>query len=247
MDTYEVTTLKKGLLILDVLRNGHSLTMSEIMRELSLNKTSAFRMLHTLKKMNYVVKTDKYYQLNPRIFRDERIDWHKGVQWTSIAAPYHLARDVGETVYIGILDQYELVMKNVIKEPFIEPFFTAIDKRTPIHSSALGKVILAHLSKEKQREILNCVSLDDLTENTFIDKQLFIPHLHVIQTQGYAVDAEETDIGKWCIAAPVYLHNEVIGAIAVHGPVDRIKKKSVRSLAKKIKTASKQLTVELEN
>ncbi len=47
MDSYEVSTLKKGLLILDVLRQKHSLTLTEITEELSMNKTSVFRMLYT--------------------------------------------------------------------------------------------------------------------------------------------------------------------------------------------------------
>lgn len=55
MDSYEVSTLKKGLLILDVFRQKHSLTLTEIMEELSMNKTSVFRMLYTLEKMNYVL------------------------------------------------------------------------------------------------------------------------------------------------------------------------------------------------
>ncbi|QJX81329.1 IclR family transcriptional regulator [Priestia megaterium] len=247
MESYELTTLKKGLLILDLLRNKHSLTMNQVMDELSLNKTSAYRMLYTLEKMGYVVKYDKYFHLNPKIFNDKRINTYKGIQWISLVTPYHLARDTGETVYIGILDQYELVIKNVIKSPFNEPFFESIDKRTPIHSSAIGKSILAHLSLQQQREILNCLSLDNITENSFIDKELFISHLNIIKMQGYAVDNEETNIGKRCIAAPVYLNEEVIGSIAIHGEVEQIKKNSIRSLAKKVIQFSKQLTDELEN
>lgn len=246
MDTYEVTTLQKGLLILELLRKKHSLTMSEVMLELGLNKSTAYRMLFTLEKMNYVIKRNKFYHLNPHVFRDERIDSHKGVQWTTLETPYLLARDIGESVYIGILDQQEVVMKNVIKEPFTQPFFSAIDKRSPVHSSAVGKVILAHLSKEQQRETLNFVSLDYITEHSFIDEELFLSHLNVIKGQGYAVDDEETNLGKRCIAAPVYVNNEVIGAIAIHGPIQRIKKYSLRSVAKKVIAASKQVTIEIE-
>ncbi|GAB1768799.1 MULTISPECIES: IclR family transcriptional regulator [Priestia] len=247
MESYELTTLKKGLLILDLLRNKHSLTMNEVMDELSLNKSSAYRMLYTLEKMEYVLKYDKYFHLNPKIFNDKRINIYKGIQWISLVTPYHLARGTGETVYIGILDQYELVIKNVIKSPFNEPLFEAIDKRTPIHSSAIGKSILAHLSPQRQREILNGLSLENLTKNSFVDKELFISHLNIIKMQGYAVDNEETNIGKRCIAAPVYLNEEVIGSIAIHGEVEQIKKNSIRSLAKKVIQFSKQLTHELEN
>ncbi|MEH6941104.1 IclR family transcriptional regulator [Bacillus sp. JJ722] len=247
MDSYEVSTLKKGLLILDLLRQKHSLTLTEIMEELSLNKTSVFRMLYTLESMNYVIKYNKYYQLNPHIFRDEHLYWHKGIQWTSLVAPYQLARQEEIATYIGILEDCEMVTKNAIKEPFEQPVFHAIDSRTPIHSSALGKVVLAHLSPEKQVEMLNGVMLRSFTTHTFQDYGLLFPHLQVIKAQGYAVDDEETDLGKRCIAVPVYVNTEVIGAIALHGSTDQIKKTAFRSLAKRLIVASQQVSLEIQH
>lgn len=245
MDSYEVSTLKKGLLILDVLRQKHSLTLTEIMEELSMNKTSVFRMLYTLEKMNYVLKNNKYYQLNPHIFRDEHLYWHKDIQWASLVAPYQLARQEEITTYIGILEDCEMVIKNVISEPFEQPAFHAIDTRTPMHSSALGKVVLAHLSPKKQRELLNSIELNAFTTKTFYDYGLLIPHLQVIKAQGYAVDNEETNEGKCCIAVPIYVNEEVSGAIAIHGSTNQIKKTAIRSFAKKLGEASQQLTEEI--
>ncbi|MGW9165097.1 IclR family transcriptional regulator [Priestia megaterium] len=247
MQSYELTTLKKGLMILDLLRDRHFLTMSEIMEELSLNKTSAYRMLYTLEKMNYVIKQDKYYYLNSTIFHDTRINTGNKFQWVSLFTPYHLARNTSTVVYIGVLDQYELIIKNVIKSPYKEPFFDAIDKRTPIYSSAIGKAVLAHLPLQKQHEIFNHLLLTTITKNTFIDKDLFLSHLAIIKKQGFAVDNEETNIGNRCIAAPVWLDGEVIGSIAIHGKVEQVKRSSIRSLSKKVIHFSTLLTHELEN
>ncbi|MED4454508.1 IclR family transcriptional regulator [Metabacillus fastidiosus] len=247
INSYEVSTLKKGLLILDLLRQKHSLTFNEIMEELSMNKTSVFRMLHTLEKMNYIIKYTKFYQLNPHIFRDEHLYWHEDIQWTSLAAPYQLARQEGITTYIGILEDCEIVIKNVIKEPFEQPVFHALDSRTPIHSSALGKSVLAQMSPEKQQEMLNCIVLNTFTTNTFDDHGLLIPHLQIIKAQGYAVDNEETDLEKRCIAVPIYMDKEVIGAIALHGSTEQIKKTAIRSFTKKLIETSQQLTRELEH
>ncbi|WP_454870992.1 IclR family transcriptional regulator [Priestia megaterium] len=246
MESYELTTLKKGLLILDLLRNKHSLTMNQVMNELSINKTSVYRMLYTLEKMKYIVKQNKYYHLNPKIFNDSRTNICKEIEWVSLVTPYHLARKTNATVYIGILNQYKIITKNVIKSPFWEPSFKDIDKQMPVHSSAIGKTILAHLSLQQQREILNCLSLDKITKNSFVNKELFLSHLNIIKMQGYAVDNEETYIGHRYIAAPIYLNNKVIGAIAIHGEVNKITKYSIRSLAKRVIEFSNQLSKELE-
>ena len=247
MDTYEVTTLKKGIQIIDLLRKNHAMTLTEIMGELALNKTSVFRMLYTLEKMNYVLKYQKYYQLNPHIFRDEQLHWHKGIQWTSLVTPYQLARQEQITTYIGILQDCEMITKNVVEAPYKKPQLSKIESRTPLHTSALGKVVLANLSMAKQREILNCIALETFTKNTFQDFDLLIPHLHVIRSQGYAIDNEETKIGFRCIAAPFFQDDKVIGAIAFHGTTDQIKKHSIKALAKRIIQGSDHLALEIKH
>ena len=50
MSKYEVSTLKKGLQILDLLQEEQFLTLTEITKALDLNKTTAFRLLSTLGK-----------------------------------------------------------------------------------------------------------------------------------------------------------------------------------------------------
>ncbi|MEC0236243.1 IclR family transcriptional regulator [Paenibacillus kribbensis] len=245
MDSYEVGTLKKGLLIIDLLREKRALTMLQIMEELSLNKTTAYKMLYTLEKMKYIHKIDRYYYINSRVFMNTQIYSHNDTPWTSLITPYLLAKHTGETVYVGILDQYELIIKNIINVPFSKPYSGVLSKRTSIHSTAMGKAILAHLPLQQQAERLSYLSLDNITENTFNDKDLFYYHLRMIRAQGYAVDNEETNIGKRCIAAPIYFEDEVIGSLAIHGGANRIKKKAIRSLANKVIRHSKQLSKEL--
>jgi len=196
--------------------------------------------------MNYVIKYNKHYQLNPHIFRDEHLYWHSDIHWASLVAPYQLARQEKITTYIGILEDCEMVIKNVIKEPFEQPAFQVIGSRTPMHSSALGKVVLAHLTPNKQLEMLKSIELNTYTTKTFYDYDLLIPHLQVIKGQGYAVDDEETNLGWCCIAVPIYLNKEVIGAIALHSSTEQIKKTAIRSFAKKLVKTSQQVTVELK-
>lgn len=246
MDRYEVSTLKNGIQIIDLLRKRHAMTLTEIIEEVGLNKTSVFRMLYTLEKMNYVLKFNRFYQINPHIFRDEQLHWHKGIQWPSLVAPYHLAKQQQITSYLGVLHDCEMITKNVVEAPFDRPLLSELDKMTPLHTSALGKAVLANLSKSKQRELLNRISLETLTTNTFQDLHLLLSHLHIINSQGYAVDDEETKIGFRCIAAPIFLKDQVIGALALHGTIDQIKKTSIKPLARKIIEASHNLTLEIE-
>ncbi|PWW38865.1 MULTISPECIES: IclR family transcriptional regulator [Paenibacillus] len=247
MESYELTTLKRGLVILDLLRERHSLSLSQIMKELSLNKTTVYKMLYTLEKMEYIKKIEKYYYLNSRIFFDNRIHIIHDIQWTSLNTPFRFAQVSGEKEFVGVLENEELVIKNVISTPSMIPDLDAIGNRSPIYSSAIGKAVLANLPSDLQAEILKNLSLSNITRKTFNDKDLLKHHLQVIKDQGYAVDDEETNVGKRCVAAPVYVNGLVVGSLAIHGDTDSIRRKSIRSLSNMVMRYSRQLSLELEH
>jgi IclR family KDG regulon transcriptional repressor len=244
MSNYEVSTLKKGLQILDLLKINRSLTLTEISEMLQLHKTTTFRLLNTLETMAYIQKRDKYFELNNGKFlsiNERQIT----INWTTLRSPYRLGLSVEESVYIGTLDGTDLVVQQMIKPPFKEPFHQEIGNRSPVHHSALGKVILAHLKPTEQKKLFSLLSFTQATDHTFIDENLFFYHLEVIKKQGFALDDEERFLGIRCIAAPVFRDNQVIAAVAIAGPNERMKKSLLRSLTRKVIANSKKITNEL--
>jgi IclR family transcriptional regulator, KDG regulon repressor len=246
MSKYEVSTLKKGLQILDLLKINRFLTLTEISEALQVNKTTTFRLLNTLEDMDYIKKRDKSYELNNKKFLLANED-ETPIDWTALHSPYQLGMSVGENVYIGVLDGTDLVMKQIIKPPFKEPFNQEIGARTSPHYSAIGKVILANLKPNEQKEILSQLALTQATDQTFIDQGLFVHHLEVIKKQGFAIDNEERDVGVRCIAAPVFRDDQVIAAVAISGLSERIKKTLFRSLTRKVIEGSKGITKEISS
>ena len=98
MSKYEVSTLKKGLQILELLKVNRSLSLREICETLQLKKTTAFRLVNTLEDMDYIKKSGKYFELNPEMFlavKERKIS----IDWTALQRPYRLAMNVGENVY----------------------------------------------------------------------------------------------------------------------------------------------------
>jgi IclR family KDG regulon transcriptional repressor len=245
MSKYEVSTLKKGLQILELLKINRSLTLREICEMLELTKTTAFRLVNTLGDMDYIKKRGKYFELNNGMFLavSER---KTSIDWTSLQSPYRLGMSVGESVYIGTLDGTELVMQQMIKPPFKEPFDQEIGNRSPSYQSAIGKVILAHLNPTEQKDLFSRLSFIQATDQTFVDQELFSHHLDVIKKQGFAIDDEERFLGVRCIAAPVFRDSQIIAAVAIAGPSENIKKSLLRSLTRKVIEGSKEITNEIE-
>ena len=243
MSKYEVSTLKKGLQILDLLQEEQFLTLTEITKALDINKTTAFRLLSTLENMNYITKKDKYFTWNDEKFRMDGSE--RSIDWTALQTPYQLGVSAAEGVYIGVLEGTDVVMKQMIKPPFKEPHQPEIGNRSPSHISALGKVILANLMPTEQQEAFSLLPFHQATDNTFVDQEMFSHHLEVIKNQGFAIDDEERFVGVRCIAAPVFHEDQVIAAVAIAGPIDRMKKTILRGLTNKVIAVSKEITKEL--
>ncbi|MDW0118310.1 IclR family transcriptional regulator [Sporosarcina thermotolerans] len=243
MSKYEVSTLKKGLQILDILQERKFLTLTEISKALDLNKTTVFRLLSTLESMNYVIKNDNYFVRNDKKFQVNGCE--SSINWTELQAPYQLGVNEAEGVYIGVLEGTDVVMKQMIKPPFTEPYHPEIGNRSPSHISALGKVILENLIPTEQQETFSQLPFHQATDNTFVDIEMFSHHLDVIKQQGFAIDDEERFIGVRCIAAPVFHENRVVAAVAIAGPIDKMKKTLLRGLTNKVLTVSKEISKEL--
>lgn len=90
---------------------------------------------------------------------------------------YQVAQNSEMSTYLGKVDDTDLVMTQVIHEPFQHTAEEEIGNRSKVHLSALGKVILAHMKGEELQTLLDRLELELATENSFQDSQLFRYHL----------------------------------------------------------------------
>lgn len=93
----------------------------------------------------------------------------------------------------------------------------------PMHSTALGKSILAHLPKERVHEILDNQGMDEITVHTITNRGELMEELNIIRERGHALDDEENLDGLRCISAPVADNGNIVGSVSVSGPASRIR------------------------
>ena len=241
----EVSTLKKGLLLLELVKQRKGITLKEVMNEQNLSKSTAFRLLTTLEEMDYIYKIQTQYFINHNMF-SVCVEKRSETDWTSFQSVYQLARTLEMSTYIGKVDGTDLVMTQVLHAPFQESAHEEIGNRSKLHQSALGKVILANLEKEELTSILKKLSLERATNNTFQDSQLFRYHLKAILEDGYAFDDEERIVGIRCVAVPVFRNGKVIAALAIAAPADQIFRNNLKQIASKLHGGSKAITKEIE-
>lgn len=164
-----------------------------------------------------------------------------------VAQPYliELVNTTKETVNVTVLDGNECV--NIEREPSPQAirYMGWIGRRTPLHCTASGKVLLAFMAPDDRRAILPDV-LRRFTEQTITDLDQLESSLQSIRNQGYAVVNEEYDEGFSALAAPVFNHNaKVVATIAVSGPTFRMTDDRLPSFIEPLLRTTRRISDEL--
>jgi DNA-binding IclR family transcriptional regulator len=121
-----------------------------------------------------------------------------------------------------------------------------IGTRGCLHSTAVGKSMLAHLPQEDRNDILNGMQFPSLTKNTITDASLFRSHLEEIRKRGYGVDDEENEVGIRCIGAPLFDHAaRLAGAVSISGWTITMTPERLPQLATVLQDTCKSISNEL--
>ncbi len=104
--------------------------------------------------------------------------------------------------------------------------------RVPVHTSAMGKAILAW-AHDPAQEVDGLDELGRATTRTLTSRAALKRELQRARELGYAVNDEERNIGVRAVGAPVLdQHGHAFAAISVQGPTVRITDNLVPRLAR---------------
>lgn len=197
----------------------------ELGRRLDLHKSTVSRILSTLEQEGLVNQ-------NPETGR-----FRLGVGLISLAGvalgrlnargasqPYlnGLVATSQETVNVTVLDGNECVNIERVSSPKPIQYVGWIGRRTPLHCTASGKVLLAFMSTESRTGFLSG-PLTRYTDKTIIDSRTLEASLETINVCRYAIVHEEFEQGFSAIAAPIFNHErEAVATISISGPTFRL-------------------------
>jgi DNA-binding IclR family transcriptional regulator len=134
-----------------------------------------------------------------------------------------LALKVQETVHLAVLSDKEIVYVDKVDSPRTLGVMSKIGQRGPVYSTALGKVLLAHQTKDQLSRILPEIKLRSFTPSTITSKRKLLEEIRTIQKHGYALDRMESEPDVECIAAPIRNHlGDTVAALSISGPQRKI-------------------------
>ncbi len=224
---YTIRVVVDALRVLEtVARNNGRLGLGEIASEAKLDKSKTFRILETLGTLGYVRKESGCGNFGlGETMHDLGALAVSGPDVLSVARPYmhRLWDKYDETTNLAILDGARLVYLQGFesKKAIRMTFNPGISEE--VHTSGLGKAILAFLPPTDVDAILYHIKFDPRTPNSIADINAFKKELEVVRARGYALDDEESQQGCRCVGAPIFDANNVpVAAISVSGPTSRM-------------------------
>jgi len=250
--TYPIKVLDKSLFILEtLLQHSSSISIMEISKKLKIYPSTIHRILNTLKYRGYVEQNpvNQKYQLGLKLVELGMARYHQ-IDLVKEAHPFlkELVDLCNETVHLGILDQEEVLY--IAKEdcPRTIRMVSQVGRRAPLHSTALGKILLAYLPEKEREEIIAHKNFSCFTEHTITEKKELEKELEQVKKQGFALDREENEKDVYCIAAPIKNYQEeVIAAISISSPVYRIDINKKNHLKEALIEISKKISKRLGN
>lgn len=223
---YILSSVDNALQILDLLSTNYELSATEVGRRLNIAKSTAFRLLTTLESRGYVKKsTNNKYRLGMKFTYMGSIVLGR-MEIIKYAHPFleKLTKETNETTHLVILEEDNNVrFVDKVTSPSTIRMESFVGLKLPAYCTATGKVLLAYKDEDEIEEYLKTTNFVQYTQYTVKNAEELREILMQIRKNGYGVDANESEIGLTCYAAPILdPSGKAIAAISVSGPSERM-------------------------
>jgi DNA-binding IclR family transcriptional regulator len=199
--------------------------VTEISRELEIHKSTAYRLLTTLRDRGLVEQdaaTEKYRLGFGLVLLARAVRADLDILRCARPVCERLSERTGETVTLAVLegDDAVIIHQSISRASALSVDWTG--RHTPLHATAAGKIFLAYMPRDQLLSILGR-PLERFTENTIIDPASLKDHTSKILDEGYGYTVEELEPGLNAIGAPIRgAEGAVVGAVSLSGPAFRL-------------------------
>ena len=212
------TVAGKVMAILETFAESNArLSLTEICRRSGLPLGTGHRLVGELTRASFLER------LPGGSYRVGTVLWRIGAQPSAVSSLRELALPHMEDLYEGTHENVQLAVLRAGKALYVErlrgarsvPILTRVGAELPLHATAVGKVLLAHASKDLRDEVL-AAGLTAHTAHTMTDPRVLRACLAEVRRNGFALTREEMTLGTSSVAAPVTdVRHQVVAALSV--------------------------------
>ena len=198
---------EKTLSVLDAL-NGPS-RLGDIAERAQLPKPTVHRILRRLVEGGWArAEGGGVYALGPRVLAMAGAMLH-ALDAGTYALPIlrELHAEVGHTVHFAVhTDDQAIYLEKLVDPDLPYQFASRIGGRIPLHSTAIGKAVLAALDPVEADELVSRIELTRRTPRTITTPAALREELELVSARGFAIDDEENERNIRCVGAAVRDH-----------------------------------------
>lgn len=245
-----LVTLRRGLGLLETLAAAPStrgLDHAALAKRTGFQRSTLYRYLACLEEAGFVEEVGRTgrYRLGPRLLYLAATMHQR--EFGELAREYveELRRATGETAHATVYDHpYSVTILIAENDAPVGPR-VLLGSRRPLHTSASGKIFLAHGDGRKADAYL-AGSLEMRTPATITDPGALRRELAAVRTQGYALDQGESYDGICGIAAPVFdFTGGVVGTLSITVATEHLDGATVRALVTPLLARANELSERL--
>ena len=242
-DVASVQVIDRAFSVLELVSNEGSMSLKDIYTSLGLNKASAMRIANALVANGYLDKdergnyslTFKAYEVGIRAVR--RVDYITFIRETLD----QLAAELGVIAQFSVREENELLCLesfDLTRSNF--SVYTKVGIRSQLYATSAGKAILMTYKDEEIKKLWDHMNIRIFTPKTVTDYDQFMQRIYEARYRGYALDDEESELGLFCIGAPlVNSTGKAIGAISLS--TNRMDEETERRLSTALLAATQRL------
>lgn len=216
-----VRAVERALDILLCFLDRKDLTLTEISKMVSLNKSTVYRLLSSLEVKGFLIRsqeTDKY-RLGFRIWElSANLNREHDPSLLLLPEMIRLRDQVGETISLYVRDGMERVRIQAAESNESIRRVAPVGVRLPLSVGASSKILVAYGEPTVLNQVLNEPGWPE-----GIDKHFYRQQIGEIKDKGFATSIEERETGTAAVSVPLFSRNkQSLMALSVSGPSNRL-------------------------
>jgi IclR family transcriptional regulator, acetate operon repressor len=152
----------------------------------------------------------------------------------------------GHTVHLALRSDDHVIYTHKIDADRPYQMASRVGMSMPLHCTAIGKCVLAHLPPGELEGFLSVTPLPARTPATITDRGRLAAELAFIRDRGFAVDNEENEPTIRCLAAPVLDHHgHPLGGVSVSTVTFVVSRAELEGFAPNVVSAASRVSAAL--
>ena len=220
-----MTSLARGLAVIQAFSQKRQQTISEVSATTGLSRAAVRRCLYTLAKLGFAGSDDnRHFFLRPRILSLGH-SYISSMPLATAAQPVleHMSHQLHESCSIATLDGVDIVYIARANVTRIMSIDLGVGSRLPAFCTSMGRAILANLEAKELEAVMPRIEFKRYTERTITSPAKLTHVLKQVRREGYSIIDQELEHGLRSMAVPIQNPSgKVVAALNIGAHAQRV-------------------------